>query len=155
MRRLQWLVLLGVVTFASPLAFGQYSCWSYYDPPQGHCTGTGGCEGTYPRTECIIGCISGNCNPSGNYAECCNHSYPYAAGINDGSDQCQRDSCGDIRTHLARSKARTTTEAIATNSKDPLLDYHPPRILFIVSRRTHGYEPFYERDSSPMSKEGM
>jgi hypothetical protein len=77
MRRFQWLILLGVVTFGSSLASGQFDCWSYDNAPPGHCTGAGGCEGQYPQTHCIIGCNSGGCNTSGNSTECCgvNHNY--------------------------------------------------------------------------------
>lgn len=154
MRRFQCLAVLGVVTFASSLAFGQFDCWSYTNPPDGHCSGAGGCEGNYPRTGCMIGCVSGGCNPSGNSTECCGARYDYAAGFNDGQNNCNGEDCGLIRVHL-RARLQAETQTVANKESDPLLDYHPPRILFIVNKCTRGYEPFYERDSSPLPKGGM
>ena len=126
------------------------------DPGDGVCTGAGGCEGTYPRTLCINGCVSGGCNDDGNSAECCGHEYRYAAGFWDGQT-CKGSTCGDIRVHLAQTngKALQTTKVAANAPDDPFLNYHPARIMFIPNRCTHGYDVFLDGDAVTVSKEGM
>jgi hypothetical protein len=153
MYRLRLLLLLGFVVGA--FQFASAGCWDYVDPGPGMCTGAVGCRGTYPRTLCSFGCISGGCNSSGNSAECCGVEHHYAAGWDDGSGDCRNDACGAIRVGLHAKHQGPKSRALTADSNEPTLVYRPPRILLVPSKCTHVYEPLFDQSSSVVSKQGM
>src|SRR5260370_17852390 len=94
------LLLLSVIVLCRA-SFAQAQCFDYSDPGPGTCSGAGGCEGTYPRTLCFGGCISGTCNPDGNIANCCGTPHTYPQAYPDGQNNCTGSS-GLIIVHLPR-----------------------------------------------------
>lgn len=128
-------------------------CWSYYDPQEGTCSGPGGCEGYYPRTECTTGCIAGSCNPDGNSTECCGVRYDYAQGYS-GYGECDGYDCGNIRRARRERTAPAKTVALNIKPDIALLTYRSPRIVFVPNRCTHEYEAFFE-NLAALPKGGM
>jgi len=127
-------------------------CVSYFDPSPGTCTGSNGCVGSYPRTSCIIGCISGTCNPNGNSTSCCGITHFYAQIFSDGGT-CSGENCGLSRIQRASiAIKRFNNVAEPQLAQRPL--YLPPRRLFVPNKCTHEYDVIYEWDRS-VQKEGM
>jgi hypothetical protein len=152
------LLLLSVIVLCSA-SFAQAQCFDYSDPGPGTCSGAGGCEGTYPRTLCFGGCISGTCNPDGNIANCCGTPHTYAQAYPDGQNNCT-GWCGLISVHLARRHTRRPgkIQNVSHRKHDPdvaLLAYRPQRILFVPNTCTHVYEAFLEGYVLAPSKGGM
>jgi hypothetical protein len=155
-RTIQLLCVLIALACGGSSAFAD--CWTYFDPPMGTCTGAGGCRGFYPRTTCIMGCVSGSCNNSGNSTECCGTIHRYAQGYDDGQDTCRGDICGAVRVHIRSSTSKIpflNKTAIPRHAKDALFHYQPPRILLIPNRCTRAYGIFFDPGFGAPSREGM
>lgn len=135
------LLLLGIVLASCQFVTAQI-CWSYMDYGVFLCGGAGGCEGEYPRIYCMLGCISGSCNPDGNSTECCGRRYDYAQGYQWGNADCHGLNCGEKPSRARRQERRSGAYTAALNPKPQFAQL--PRILFVPSRCTHEYVAVFE-----------
>lgn len=144
-KHIRILLVLGFVLSVCHLAAAQ-ECWSYMDEGVFECGGAGGCESFYFRTGCMLGCVSGSCNPDGNSGECCGQRYYYAQGYQWGSADCHGLNCGESPVRRARRQESRGGEvrAAALNPDFALLAYRAPRILFVPDRCTHEYDAIFE-----------
>ena len=155
-KRIEILLLLGFA-FSACHVVAARTCWSYMDDGEFECGGAGGCEGYYFRVYCILGCVSGTCNPDGGSGECCGQIFYYAVGYEWGGLDCHGLNCGESPARRARrQEGRRKVNTATLNGKSglgPLAD-QVPRILFVPNRCTHEYEVLFEDFAAP-SKGGM
>ena len=155
-KRIEILLLLGFAFSACHVVAAQ-TCWSYIDPPPGQCSGAGGCTGSYPRTLCFTGCVSGTCYPDGASAECCGQIHYYAVGYEWGGLDCSDFGCGAAPTRRARSEVRKGWQgkitALQIKPGYGPLSYRP-RVVFVPNRCTREYDAFFE-DLAPLPERGM
>ncbi len=104
-RALLTLFVVSVMVFATRNA--KAGCWGYGEGDEGECSGANGCTGFCIVTYCDIGCVSGECNGTGNSRECCGNRIDYAQIDPDGGT-C--DFCGNVRTHARTSHTCPTTQ---------------------------------------------
>jgi hypothetical protein len=135
------------------------ACVAYFDPPPGNCESP--CIGTYPRTTCTFGCISGLCNGQGNSSSCCGVIRFYAQITPDpNGPPCLNQECGLARIHMAE-RAKVRRHRDARNSLNANLQpsfwssYQFPHILFQPNRCTHDYGVLVETEFTVPHKEGL
>jgi hypothetical protein len=149
-------IQLSLITLFIALACGTsnaQNCVSYFDPPPKHCIGSGGCDTFVPTTSCIIGCISGTCNPNGNVASCCGVASFYAQIFTDGGT-CSGQNCGLSRINRAK-KMRANFETLNAHFSPPLPGRMPLRRIFTLNTCTKDYAVVYEWDGLRPAVKGM
>lgn len=116
------------------------SCVSYGSESR-TCISTG-CNDVVVLSTCMIGCVSGSCNPNGNSTVCCGIRTDYAQIFTDGGT-CQGKECGLARILRAEKQAKkigSVAEAKSYTLPLPL----PPRRLFVANRCTHEFDIAYD-----------
>jgi hypothetical protein len=133
-------------------------CWTYYDPPEGHCGGPGGCEDYYPKTECWVGCTSGSCDSDGNSTDCCGSTFRFASGYDDGGQtDCQGLYCGESparATHIQKLRG-SLVKASFKRDLDAVSSARLARVVFVPDRCTHAYDVVLENFPPLPKRKGL
>ena len=133
-------VWLGATHFARA---DEAPCWTYYDPAEGHCIGSGGCEDYYPQTECLIGCTPGWCHSGDGQDDCCGTIRLYAIGYNDGDpEECRSLECGEVRQRKAhiQSLRGNLVNTVFKSDLDAGSSVRLPSVVLVPNRCTHAYD---------------